>query len=53
MKNGFVPIKIDKYIELHLKNNPDENKQELKKRLNQALKDNQKALNAHVVMIFG
>jgi hypothetical protein len=34
---GFVPITIDQYIAMHLKNNPSENELELRKNLNAAL----------------
>lgn len=36
---GFEPITIDKYIKLHLKNNPSENEKDLRERLNASLKD--------------
>jgi len=36
---GFTGITIDKYIKLHLKNNPKENKTELKKNLKSSLND--------------
>ena len=36
---GFVPISIEKYIKMHLKNNPSENENELRKRLNSSLED--------------
>lgn len=36
---GFRKISIEKYIELHLKINPSENKNDLEKRLKSALKD--------------
>ena len=36
---GFVPISIDKYIKMHLKNNPSENEKDLRKRINSALTD--------------
>ncbi len=36
---GFQRITIDKYIKLHLKNNPSENKADLERRLKNALKD--------------
>ncbi|MDP2301974.1 MAG: hypothetical protein Q8N03_06085 [Ignavibacteria bacterium] len=36
---GFKKISIDNYIELHLKNNPTENKADLERRLLSALKD--------------
>ncbi len=36
---GFKRISIDKYIKLHLKNNPTENKVDLERRLKNALKD--------------
>lgn len=36
---GFVPISIDKYVKMHLKNNPSENEKELRKRLNSTLED--------------
>jgi hypothetical protein len=34
---GFVPITIDKYIKMHLKNNPSEKEAELRKNLNFAI----------------
>ena len=36
---GFISITTDKYIDLHLKRNPSENRNDLRKRLNQALTD--------------
>jgi hypothetical protein len=36
---GFIPISIEKYIKMHLKNNPSANKKELRKRLNSSLED--------------
>ena len=36
---GFKKISIEKYVELHLKSNPSENKNDLEKRLKSALKD--------------
>ncbi len=36
---GFKKITIDEYVKLHLKSNPSENKVELEKSLNSALKD--------------
>ena len=36
---GFTKISIEKYIELHLKNNPSENKTDVEKKLKRALKD--------------
>ena len=36
---GFKRITIDKYIKLHLKNNPTENKANLERQLKNALKD--------------
>lgn len=41
---GFKGISIEKYIELHFKNNPEGNKVDLKKRLKNALKDYQKGI---------
>ena len=38
---GFKKITIEKYIKLHLKNNPTENKADLEKRLKSALADYQ------------
>jgi hypothetical protein len=29
MKTGFIPISIEKYVELHLKSNPDTTKEEI------------------------
>lgn len=36
---GFVKISVRKYVKLHLRNNPSENKTKLELRLYQALKD--------------
>ena len=36
---GFAPITIDKYVAMHLKNNPSEKEVDLRKRLKSALKD--------------
>ncbi len=36
---AFAQISLKDYIDMHLKNNPDENKQELTKRLKTAMKD--------------
>ncbi len=36
---GFIPISIDEYIKRHLKNNPSEDEQDLRKRLEIALAD--------------
>jgi len=41
---GFAPISIDKYIKMHLKNNPDEDEKDLRKRINSALADSQKGI---------
>lgn len=35
---GFKPITIDKYVALHLRNNPEENEKELRNNLQTALK---------------
>ncbi|NQU88092.1 MAG: hypothetical protein HQ541_20275 [Mariniphaga sp.] len=35
---AYIPISIEKYLKIHLKNNPSENKQDLRKRLDEALK---------------
>jgi len=44
MKDGFVPISIEKYIQSHLKTNPDENPKELRNNLTRALKDYQNGI---------
>ena len=36
---GFVPITTDKYVAMHLENNPTENEADLRKRLESALND--------------
>ena len=36
---GFIPITIDEYVKMHLKNNPSENATELRKRLISAIED--------------
>ncbi len=41
---GFVPISIDEYIKLHLKNNPSENEKDLRRRINSALADYKKGV---------
>jgi len=41
---GFTPISINAYIKKHLKNNPDENARNLRKRLNSALADFKKGV---------
>jgi len=41
---GFKGISIDKYIKLHLKSNPTENKADLERRLKTALRDYQKGV---------
>ncbi len=41
---GFKKISIEKYIELHLDNNPTEKKANLEKQLKNALKDYQKGI---------
>lgn len=41
---GFIPISIDKYLALHLKHNPEENKAALKDRLKYALKQYKKGV---------
>jgi hypothetical protein len=38
---GFVPISIEKYIKKHIESNPAEDKTDLRKRLNSALRDYQ------------
>lgn len=40
----FKKISIDKYLELHLKNNPTENRVDLERRIKNALKDYQKGV---------
>jgi hypothetical protein len=41
---GFIPISINAYIKKHLKNNPSENENDLRKRLNKALTDYKKGI---------
>jgi hypothetical protein len=41
---GFKKISIEKYIELHLKHNPTENRSDLENRLKKALKDYQNGI---------
>ncbi len=36
---GFVPITTDKYVEMHLKNNPSEKEADIRKRLKSSLDD--------------
>jgi len=36
---GFIPITIDKYVALHLKNNPSEKEVDLRKHLQSAIND--------------
>jgi len=41
---GFIPISINSYIKKHLKNNPEENEKDLRKRINKALTDYKKGV---------
>jgi len=41
---GFVPISIDQYVKVHLKNNPTFNEVELRKSLHRALNDYDKGI---------
>lgn len=41
---GFIPISIDKYVKKHLKNNPTENKKDLRERINSAISDYKKGI---------
>lgn len=41
---GFIPISINAYIKKNLKNNPDENEKDLRKRLNSALANYKKGI---------
>lgn len=45
MKNGFVPVKIEKYIKSHMKHNPSDDPGELRKNLLSSLKDYQEGKN--------
>jgi hypothetical protein len=42
MKIGFVPISLEEYVELHLKNNPDTSREEITTALMEALEDYKK-----------
>lgn len=44
MKNGFEPISIEDFIKLHMKNNKNENDDDLRKRLKRALDDYKKGI---------
>ena len=44
---GFIPISIENYIKLHLKNNPGENEKELRKALKSALSDYKRGVKCH------
>lgn len=44
---GFVPISIEKYVVIHLTNNPSENENDLRRRLKAALKDFQNRVTCH------
>jgi hypothetical protein len=37
MKTGFIPINLEEYVELHLKNNPDSSREEIVTALRDAL----------------
>ena len=37
MKTGFMPISLEEYIELHVKNNPDSSREEITTALRDAL----------------
>jgi len=41
---GFIPISINAYIKIHLKNNPTETEKDLRNRLNSALADYKKGI---------
>jgi hypothetical protein len=41
---GFIPISIYSYIKKHLENNPGENEEDLRKRINKALTDYKKGV---------
>ena len=41
---GFIPISINNYIKKHLKNNPEENEKDLRKRINEVLTDYKKGV---------
>lgn len=43
----FLPISIDDYVVLHLKNNPSENENDLRRRLKSALKDYKNGVKCH------
>jgi hypothetical protein len=39
MKKGFVPIKLNEFVEKHIKSNPDTNRKEIETGLKAALND--------------
>ena len=41
---AYIPISINKYVKLYLKNNPSENEKDLRRRLNSALADYNKGI---------
>jgi hypothetical protein len=40
-KAGFAPISIEKYVELHLKSNPEDQRKDIVTRLKSSLRDHQ------------
>lgn len=44
---GFKTISIDKFIEIHLKNNPTEDEKALRMQLNRALAAQKKGIKCH------
>jgi hypothetical protein len=43
-KNGFVPIRMERYIELYIKSNPDVRREDIVSGLNSALRDHQNGI---------
>jgi hypothetical protein len=43
-KTGFAPISIEKYVELHLKSNPEDQLKDVVTRLKSSLRDHQKGV---------
>jgi hypothetical protein len=44
MKSGFIPISQQEYVELHLRSNPDTDRNNLEKRLRHAIESHERGI---------
>lgn len=47
MKAGFIPIRLEDYVEQHLRNNPDEDRDDLTRRLKYAINAYKRGVKCH------